>query len=347
MEAPAAKPGVKGARPARPGPQPRKFHLSFAAVCQVHTKNDLASVGYLKLHFKEKTGRELIVESPKKVVKPPVDDFPADVENKKVSAVRKPQKTSQPLPIEEELKPYEGEIERFEAYKKEERKPKVFRRKRTPENPWGAAASASAASLAKENKPTPMEKDDDATVKKTRGRGRAPKVSGGRSLKTTSQSGGGGAQKSHSRYRNKSEEKETQERREAEVGGALQEKIDTETGLKIEILRVGLNQHEEREKEDRGGQDSSTCATCGTSLPPSQAQSCPICAQSGQDIMALAKTGYRFAGTKMLATVDTVVASEGAKKLFESGQMDHVVSLRYWPEIPGHKEIWNLRKTQV
>jgi hypothetical protein len=62
--------------------------------------------------------------------------------------------------------------------------------------------------------------------------------------------------------------------------------------------------------------------------------------------MALTRVNYRFAGSKMFATADTVVASEGAKRLIQSGGLDQVASLRYWPKIPGHKDIWNLRKAE-
>jgi len=78
-------------------------------------------------------------------------------------------------------------------------------------------------------------------------------------------------------------------------------------------------------------------------LPAAQAQNCPICAQAGQDIMALTKTNYRFAGTKLFATADTVVASAQAKDILQQEMLTSVASLRYWPKIPGHKEILRLR----
>jgi len=106
---------------------------------------------------------------------------------------------------------------------------------------------------------------------------------------------------------------------------------------------MGIAEEREEFQDDGGSRGRANCSTCGTDLPAAQAQNCPICAQAGQDIMALTKTSYRFAGTKFFATADSVVASEQARTLFEQQLLTSVASLRYWPKIPGHKEILSLR----
>ena len=67
-------------------------------------------------------------------------------------------------------------------------------------------------------------------------------------------------------------------------------------------------------------------------------------AQAGQEILALSKTNYRFSGSKMFATADTIVASEKAKSIIETQQLVPLANLKYWPKLPGHREILQLKK---
>jgi hypothetical protein len=307
-----------------------------------NNQTDSASVGYLKLRFREKTGRELIIEAPENT-KTPVQNESIEVRPDKVSPLAAtPANATLPL-VDDEAAPSEQEIRQFDAYKKTERKPKVFRRSQPATSLWGAAVTPETVA---DSKAPSSAADDEASVKRLRGRGRANKAGQG-AQKAQGKSGGGRAQRGHSRYRKQHHDKQkgNLEQKDNELGGALREKIDTDTGLKVEVLRIGLQESKDEEGSGQGQQqDSSSCSTCGTTLPASQAQSCPICAQSGQDVMALTKVNYRFAGSKMFAAADTVVASAGAKKLIQSGGLDQVASLRYWPKLPGHKDIWNLRR---
>ncbi|MFA5507578.1 MAG: hypothetical protein WC423_19265, partial [Vulcanimicrobiota bacterium] len=188
----------------------------------------------------------------------------------------------------------------------------------------------------------------DTAIKKLRGRAVKPRVAGGGGASRQAEGGGGGSRtRGQGKVRRESEESDTKKDRaqlsDQEGVALIRERVDTESGLKISLVRMGIAEEREEFQDDGGSRGRANCSTCGTDLPAAQAQNCPICAQAGQDIMALTKTSYRFAGTKFFATADSVVASEQARTLFEQQLLTSVASLRYWPKIPGHKEILSLR----
>lgn len=115
----------------------------------------------------------------------------------------------------------------------------------------------------------------------------------------------------------------------------------------VHAERLGLE--EASDNPDQGqreqGRGRSNCRCCGTELPESQRDACPICAQSGPDVIATASVNYRFAGSKFLAAADSVAASSQARGVLEQGLAESVVSLRYKPKIPGHKDFLRFRAT--
>ncbi|MGE0493984.1 MAG: hypothetical protein AB7S38_32545 [Vulcanimicrobiota bacterium] len=123
-------------------------------------------------------------------------------------------------------------------------------------------------------------------------------------------------------------------------GGGEQSGGQGREGQQERVDRVPLGQDiEVYEQSDQGEQKRSSCPRCGTDLPESQASSCPICAQTSSDVMAMVKVHYRRSGEKFLAAADTFVSSDNARTAIESGAVEQVISLRYVPTIPGHKEM--------
>ena len=316
-----------------------------------HQKSDPASVSHLAMAFKERTGRQLIIRVPEAPTREEPSYEVRAVKKSKPQTLRKAQdKTVSHYDYEElKKKKKEEDEEEFEAYKKvvkkkEEHEQKLYVRASSEES-----SSWLAQSKTKKTETVSAEEDDDSALKKIRGRGKAQRGSGRRVVSNTGGGGGGGRLSGAQKPRKTNETDETKEKKElkdGELTAVLQENLDTDTGLKIKIVRVGLQELEDQERQQSGGgaQENGTCSTCGTELPPAQAQNCPVCAQSAQEIVALTKTNYRFAGAKMFATADSVVASEQAKQLFTTEKLASVASLRYWPKIPGHKEILQLRR---
>ncbi|MFA7483997.1 MAG: hypothetical protein WC314_26110 [Vulcanimicrobiota bacterium] len=107
---------------------------------------------------------------------------------------------------------------------------------------------------------------------------------------------------------------------------------------KVRIYRAPKTQPQETEKLRDGG-GSSSCSTCGTALPAAQAGNCPVCAQSGEDVILLTQTNYRFAGDRFFATADSVAATPEVKEIFSGETTLPLANLRYWPKIPGHRDI--------
>lgn len=108
--------------------------------------------------------------------------------------------------------------------------------------------------------------------------------------------------------------------------------------------RLGLEERSEQSENSEGnGSGRSQCRTCGTELPAAQQHACPVCAQSGPDVIATVSVHYRFAGSKFLAAADSVAASTAAREVLELGQNPAVASLRYKPRIPGHKDLLKFR----
>ncbi len=107
---------------------------------------------------------------------------------------------------------------------------------------------------------------------------------------------------------------------------------------RVRVYRVPPKETEETEKLADGGV-AGNCATCGTALPAAQAGNCPVCAQSGEDVILLTQTNYRFAGDKFFATADAVSATQEVKEIFAGETTLPLVNLRYWPKIPGHRDV--------
>lgn len=109
--------------------------------------------------------------------------------------------------------------------------------------------------------------------------------------------------------------------------------------------RVALEEVSEGSDQGRGRSGGkSNCRRCGTELPAAQQEACPVCAQSGPDVIATVSVNYRFAGSKFLAAADSVAASSTAQGVMEQGAGE-LVSLRYKPKIPGHKDFLRFRAT--
>ncbi|MCA9796443.1 MAG: hypothetical protein KC910_31765, partial [Candidatus Eremiobacteraeota bacterium] len=127
-------------------------------------------------------------------------------------------------------------------------------------------------------------------------------------------------------------------------GGGDQSGGQGREGQQERYDRVPLGQDiEVYEQADQGSEGKrSSCPRCGTDLPESQASSCPICAQTSSDVMAMVKVHYRRSGEKFLAAADTFVSSDNARTAIETGSVEQVISLRYVPTIPGHKEMIRL-----
>lgn len=112
----------------------------------------------------------------------------------------------------------------------------------------------------------------------------------------------------------------------------------------VHAERLSLEDATERSEQERGGRGGrSHCRCCGTELPEAQKDACPVCAQSGPDVIATTSVNYRFAGSKFLAAADSVAASSQARGVLEQGLAESVVSLRYRPKIPGHKDFLRFR----
>ena len=107
---------------------------------------------------------------------------------------------------------------------------------------------------------------------------------------------------------------------------------------RVRIYRAPKKETEETEKLADGGV-AGNCATCGTALPAAQAGNCPVCAQSGEDVILLTQTNYRFAGEKFFATADAVSATPEVKEIFSGETSLPLVNLKYWPKIPGHRDV--------
>ena len=325
----------------------------YAEVVDLDVK-DWAQVGYLAQEFKEKTGRELIITdmSRKERRRPEVAPEPDPVVPRPRSITPTFRPYQSELEVEddeEEKKKKESAIEHMTAKVdsvEKSRESRIYRRSRPATEASGLEIPPAPT---KKQDSGPEKDDSDMSVKRLRGRAARPKTSGGGGGTPKSKGGGGGGSRTQGRAkpRRSAEEKELPRERsdgkEKELGGLYREKLDTETGLKISLVRMDLAEQAEDSRNEGGGGGSGTCSTCGTELPAAQAQNCPICAQAGQDIMALTKTNYRFAGTKLFATADTVVASAQAKNILQQEMLTSVASLRYWPKIPGHKEILRLR----
>jgi hypothetical protein len=115
----------------------------------------------------------------------------------------------------------------------------------------------------------------------------------------------------------------------------------------VHAQRLGLDETSDHENHDQSGGrgGKSSCRGCGTELPESQRDACPVCAQSGPDVIAMTSVNYRFAGSKFLAAADSVAASSQARGMLDQGMTESVVSLRYKPKIPGHKDLLRFRAT--
>ena len=299
-----------------------------------------AEIGYMKQDFKEKTGRDLVTDqilkaSPEKepVVQPlpereiarepleaPADDYP---------------------PVEEDVPDVRAELKSSDRERPQE-KSRLFVRSRSsiekpvqPKKPnepfqqWGA-----------------LEEKQEG-VSKLRGRGRRAK--GVRFTTRGGGSGGGGSAGRTAKYRPPEKEleqfEEKDKSRETEgKSGKTVETIRLDNDLQLVVTRSDLTQEQERSGGEGGSEPNTVCSTCGTELPPAQASNCPVCAQAGQEILALSKTNYRFSGSKMFATADTIVASEKAKSIIETQQLVPLANLKYWPKLPGHREILQLKK---
>ena len=313
-------------------------------------KTDPISVHQLAVAFKERTGRQLIIRAPEAPPRVEPAEEVGAVKKSVPQTLRKAQdKTVSPDDYEDlKTKKKEEDEEEFEAYKKVVKKKTEHEQKLYIRASSEEGSSWLAQSKTKQVEAAPAQQEDDSSLKKIRGRGKAVRGSGSRVVSDTGGGGGGGRLYGSQKPRKSKETEETKEKKELKEGelvAVLQENLETDTGLKIKIVRVGLQEADDQERQQGGGhQENGTCATCGTELPPAQAQNCPVCAQSSQEIVALTKTNYRFAGAKMFATADSVVASEQAKQLFTTEKLGHVASLRYWPKIPGHKEILQLRR---
>lgn len=157
------------------------------------------------------------------------------------------------------------------------------------------------------------------------------------------QGGSLSSRRTPSRRRRETEEDEGQaifskERSDAKAREALREADEL---LRQQSEDQGQGQQQQRHQQEEGGKQrrqSSACPSCGTALPESQAGSCPVCAQSGPNVMALARIHYRAAGAKFLATVDAFTATDEARTLILTGATTQVASLRYEQEIVGHKD---------
>jgi hypothetical protein len=155
----------------------------------------------------------------------------------------------------------------------------------------------------------------------------------------TGENGSGGPRMPR-RMKRREEEPPTKTQTQETGATAKESKIEDPAAVREQALKMGVEERSENEREKgqgaRGG--SSNCSTCGTLLPEAQANACPVCAQSGPDVMALTSVHYRAAGAKFLATVDLFNATEDARDLIMTGNAPNVVSLRYEQDIPGHKD---------
>jgi hypothetical protein len=106
---------------------------------------------------------------------------------------------------------------------------------------------------------------------------------------------------------------------------------------RVRIYRAPKNEDQEAEKIQGG--ESSQCGTCGTVLPAAQTGNCPVCAQGGPDVILLTKTSYRFSGAKFFAAADSVSATTEVKEIFAGEPTLPLANLRYWPKIPGHRDM--------
>ena len=315
---------------------------------------DQTRIGYLKQEFKDKTGRDLVVTDArvkKETERPPIELEPPQPPVEKAVPAAVPPLSGLPYPAE----PLEDERDpnsRIKHMQSSEESPnkrpesKIYlRRKPEPTNAFHSPVPKAPS----EKEAAASEKESgDTAIKKLRGRAVKPRVAGGGGASRQAEGGGGGSRtRGQGKVRRESEESDTKKDRaqlsDQEGVALIRERVDTESGLKISLVRMGIAEEREEFQDDGGSRGRANCSTCGTDLPAAQAQNCPICAQAGQDIMALTKTSYRFAGTKFFATADSVVASEQARTLFEQQLLTSVASLRYWPKIPGHKEILSLR----
>jgi hypothetical protein len=111
----------------------------------------------------------------------------------------------------------------------------------------------------------------------------------------------------------------------------------------VHAERLAFEDNAEKQERGRGRGGRGKCGGCGTELPESQREACPVCAQSGPDVIAMTSIHYRFAGHKFLAAADSVAASSQARGAMEGGLVESVVSLRYKPKIPGHKDFLRFR----
>ncbi len=173
-------------------------------------------------------------------------------------------------------------------------------------------------------------------------------------MSISSRGGAGGSAGSRRAYGRRGYFKRRQDggkvKTESESTNQLKEnRADEPTAQKAEQARIGGDEPSQQERErgqgDRGG-GASNCSTCGTLLPEAQANACPVCAQSGPDVMALTSIHYRAGGAKFLATVDLFNASDDARELIVSGAAPSVISLRYEQDIPGHKDFLKFKVSQ-
>jgi hypothetical protein len=114
----------------------------------------------------------------------------------------------------------------------------------------------------------------------------------------------------------------------------------------VHAERLALEEASDNPDQGRGRRGGRTaCRCCGTELPEAQADACPVCAQSGPDVIATTSVSYRFAGSKFLAAADSVAASNQARGVLDQGLAASVASLKYQPKIPGHKDFLRFRAT--
>jgi hypothetical protein len=314
---------------------------------------DRVSVDNLMHGFKVETGRELVITDLKHLERERAERPEPEVPRpeKVVPTVLRPVQKQPELEAKIEDDP-DGESDEAEDAPREveSKRPqsRIYRRRKSMESS-GLAIPSPSAEATKKSGPEKDESIGEKTVKKMKGR--APRKRGRTGGGPKSKAGGGGggrSQKSSSRpggtKGGELKQKDRPKGNEAELAGQMSEKLDMDNGQKIDLIRLDLAEKpDERSGQDGSGGRSSACSTCGTDLPDAQAGNCPICAMAGQDIMALTKTNYRFAGSKLFATADSVVASTQAKTIIEKKMLTSVASLRYWPKIPGHKDILRLR----
>ncbi len=144
-------------------------------------------------------------------------------------------------------------------------------------------------------------------------------------------------------YSPETEEEEGGETPKRGKKGESPSEVSKERPVHAERTELEEIRDDQRDKGHRGGRSS--CGVCGTELPAAQQHACPVCAQSGPDVIALTSVNYRFAGSKFLAAADSVSASAGAQDLLARGLVESVATLRYKQKIPGHKDFLRFRAT--